>query len=97
MVIVSDASITGLRTAKRIQDLIKELDIKASKILLIVNRASKDIDNKELCDMEYCGFIAEDNKIQQISLNGGSLMDLDDQSDSLKSLSGIGDRIWQSS
>lgn len=41
LVIVSDSSMRGLRSAVRIQTLIKELNIEAKKIILVINKVRK--------------------------------------------------------
>ncbi|MCX5703345.1 MAG: AAA family ATPase [Candidatus Omnitrophica bacterium] len=97
LVIVSDATYPGLKAAGRISDLAKELDIKTKKNLLIINRSEKDIEKDKIKDLklDYLGFIPQDNGIEKISLNGGSLMDLIDDAVSLSNLLRFGEKIWQ--
>lgn len=97
LVIVSDATYPGLKAAKRISDLAKELDIKTKKTLLIINRSEKDIEKEKIkdLDMDYLGFIPLDNQVEKISLNGGSLIDLKTDAVSLISLLRCGEKIWQ--
>lgn len=48
LVIVSDATIAGLRAARRINELRKELDIKVKKGFLIVNRGDRGIEKEKM-------------------------------------------------
>jgi len=99
LVVVSDASLVGLKAAKRIRELIRELNIKTKKEFLIVNRYNKDIDKQKAKNLEldYLGFIPQDNQIEKISLNGSSLWALKKDAPSLSALLRIGENIWQRS
>jgi CO dehydrogenase maturation factor len=97
MVIVSDASAIGLKAARRIVELIKELKITVKNNFLLINRARADIDNHKIegSNFEYLGFIPHDSEIEKLSLIGASLMDLKDDSLSLNHLRKLGEKIWQ--
>lgn len=97
LVVVSDATPMGLKAAKRISDLVKELDIKTKKNLLIVNCYEKNIEKEKVGNLglDYIGSIPQDKQIMSISLNGNSLWELKDEAVSLDALRKIGDRIWQ--
>jgi len=101
LVVVSDASAVGLRAAKRIRDLVKELDIKTKKEFLIINcyaqDYAQDIEKEKIrsLGLDYLGFIPQDNQIEKISLNGNSLMDLKEDAPSLSALLRMGENIWQ--
>ena len=93
LIIVSDATVAGMRAAKRIYDLVKELNIKTKKNFLIINRS--DIKPQALIEgVNYLGNIPEDKEIEALSLNGHSLLDLQKSSKALNSLRGLGDKIW---
>lgn len=97
LVIVSDASVVGLKAAKRIRDLVKELKIKTKKDFLIINCYDKDIEKEKIMDlkMDYLGVIPVDREIEKISLKGSSLMDLKEDAASINALRKLGERIWQ--
>jgi len=97
LVVVSDATSVGLRAAKRISDLVKELNIKTKKEFLIINRYNKEIEKEKInsLGLNYLGFIPEDVQIEKISLDGNSLMDLKKDTPSLNALLGMGENIWQ--
>lgn len=96
LVVVSDATPVGLKAAKRIAHLIKEIDIKTQKSLLVINSAEQDPakDNIKETGLVYIGKIPKDPEILKISLNGGSLMSLKDNAASLSALRMLGDKIW---
>lgn len=99
LVVISDATPQGLRAAKRISDLAKELDIKTKKNLLIIDCSDKAIGKEKPKDLglDYIGNIPQDPQIAKISLNGSSLLRLNDDAVSLNALRKIGDKIWQPS
>lgn len=96
LVVVSDATPVGLRAAKRISDLVKELEINTKKNLLVVNRYDRDIEKEKIrnLSLEYIGNIPEDNNIGKLSLNGNSLMELNAQASALVHLRRLGEKIW---
>jgi CO dehydrogenase maturation factor len=97
LVVVSDATPVGLKAAGRIAELVKELEIKTKKELLLVNRLGREIEQGKLngLGLEYIGNLPQDPQIEKISLNGASLMDLEKDAQSLISLQNIGGKIWK--
>lgn len=95
LVVVSDATKAGLRSAKRINELTKELKIKIEKRFLIINKHNEELDKQiiEELDLEFMGNIPIDDNIIKISMNGNSLLGLDSQSSGLKMLRKMGERI----
>jgi CO dehydrogenase maturation factor len=97
LVVISDATVVGLKAAERIRALISELNIKAKKNLLVINSSDK-VTGSELIKrtgLDYIGNIPRDPNITKISLNGNSLMALEDGALSLKALRKLGDNIWR--
>lgn len=97
LLVVSDATIPGLRAAKRIAELVSELKIKINQEFLIVNSHDRQIEEEKIkgLDLAYLGSIPFDEKIREISLNGGSLMALDKNSAALAAMKKLGENIWQ--
>lgn len=97
LLVVSDATPMGLKAAKRISDLVKELNIKTKKNLLIINCYDEDIKKERTKDLglDYIGYIPQDSEINKISLNGNSLWELKDDAVSISALRKLGDKIWQ--
>ncbi|MCX5712216.1 MAG: AAA family ATPase [Candidatus Omnitrophica bacterium] len=94
---VSDATKVGLRAAKRVNDLSKELEIKIGKRLLIINKDSGEADKDLIKEtgLEHIGNVGIDQALIKISSNGNSITDLPPDALSLKTLVKIGESIWQ--
>jgi CO dehydrogenase maturation factor len=97
LVVISDATPAGIKAAERISELARDLDIKIKKGLLIINCYDKDIEKEKIkvLKLDYLGFVPLDNQIENVSLNGASLMGLKEDTVSLRALRRLGDRIWQ--
>jgi len=97
LLVVSNASVVGLKSAKRISELVKELGIKTKKELLIINCNNKDIEKERIKDLnlDYLGFLPQDSEIEKISLSGGSLMELKEDAISIMAFRRLGDKICQ--
>jgi len=96
LLVISDATPVGLRSAKRINELAEELNFKIKKRFLIINRYNDSIDKKVIrgLGLECAGNIPVDKNIAKMSLNGNSLMELKNNSVSLTTLRKIGEKIW---
>jgi len=97
LVIISDASIVGLKSAQRMFDLVGELKIPVKKSFLVINRCLGQFEEEKIKNLglTFLGDIPQDKKIEQMSLNGNNIMQLDTDALSLASLRKIGDKIWQ--
>ncbi|MFZ2602566.1 MAG: AAA family ATPase [Candidatus Omnitrophota bacterium] len=99
LLVVSNATLPGLKAAKRIRDITKELELKTKKNLLIINCSNQKIEDEKIkkIGLDYLCNIPLDEQITKISLNGDSLINLDKHCESISILRKIGDKIWQSS
>jgi CO dehydrogenase maturation factor len=94
LIIMSDASVRGIRTAKRIHDLIGELGLEIRKNILVINRA-KDNEHEELrlaaegFGLPVAGFIPHDESISIFDLHGTPVFALPEDSDSVRAVSDI--------
>lgn len=97
LLVVSDATSVGLKSAKRILDIVKELDIKTKNNLLLINRSVQEMEKGkvEKTGLAYIGNIPLDEELERIGLNGSSLWDLKEKAKSIIALSKIGDSIWR--
>ncbi len=83
--IVSDFSVIGIRSAKRIYDLAREIGIKLDKVYLIINKVKGDI--KELdgeiksSGIPFGGDILFSKDIEKFSLEAKSILELPGNSD----------------
>ncbi len=93
--VVSDASAMGLKAARRIHDLVKELKIKIKNRYLLVNRFSGQLEEHKVREtgLEYIGSIPDDPRVHSLSLNGESLLTLDKDAASLRAINEIMKKI----
>jgi CO dehydrogenase maturation factor len=83
LIIVSDYSAKGLRAARRILELIGELDLTVVKRYLLVTRAPDPIDPAfseavEKLDAEFLGYVPDDEKVREFDIHEKSILDLPD-------------------
>jgi CO dehydrogenase maturation factor len=81
LLIVSDPSIRGVRTAQRLSELVDELDIGVAARYLIINRVSTSLDPAlqeaaEQSGLELLGVVPTDQEIIKCDLAGSGLFDL---------------------
>jgi len=97
LVVVSGPAMAGLKAAKRIRDLTRELKIKTAKELLVINCCDNDVEQEKIgpLKLDYLGFIPQDKEIEKMSLNGSCLFKLSTESKGLQALRKIGEVIWQ--
>lgn len=97
LVVISDATPVGLRAAKRISDLVRELEIKIKRDFLLINRDDEKIEREKLKNLglEYLGSIPPDIQIEKLSLNGNSLWKLKDDAVSISALRKLGEELWR--
>ncbi|MCK9594714.1 MAG: AAA family ATPase [Candidatus Omnitrophica bacterium] len=95
LIVVSDPSSAGLRAAKRISDLTRELKLKVKSKLLIINRQDKEIDKNRIKDLglEYIGDVPEDKGIMDLSIKNDPVFKLKKNSPALSVLTGLLDKI----
>jgi CO dehydrogenase maturation factor len=94
LIIVSDPTMKGILTAKRIHDLVDEIKLDVEKRILIINRVVghgsdglRDIAEKE--GITVAGLVPQDEMISQFDLQGKPVFQLPDEASSVKALFGI--------
>ena len=92
--ITSDPTEPGLRAAKRILDLIKELKISVSKIHLVVNRVKSNVQSLqyrigELKKIDHTDYIPESEQLLQLSREGRPISQIDKNIEFAKNLSSM--------
>jgi CO dehydrogenase maturation factor len=99
LLIISDSSIVGLRSAKRIADLRRQLKIKVQNEFLIINRFSGSIDREKTAELglNNLGSINHDHEIEESSLKSGYLLGLKNNNAAVINLSKLGEKIWRCS
>ncbi len=91
LLIVSDPSVRGIRTAGRLNELADELKIDIGARYLIINRASTPLDPALLSaaaetGVEILGTVPEDAGVVRADLEGTGLYALDDDSPALEAI-----------
>lgn len=96
LIVVSDASSIGLKSAKRIMELVKALKFEVKKSYLLINRFNKDIQNDKIKEtgLAYLGNLPWEQQIEQLSLLGKSVFDLKFDAQILTVLNSLGDKLW---
>ncbi|MCX5694473.1 MAG: AAA family ATPase [Candidatus Omnitrophica bacterium] len=97
LVVVSDATSVGLKSAKKIIELTKALKFEFKKSRLLVNRFNENIQKERIKEtgLEYLGSLPVDSGVEQLSLLGKSVFDLKSDAPILKSLNLLGEQIWK--
>ena len=98
MLVVTDKSKRGMLTAQRIGQLADELEIKFQELYLVLNRVNTENEEEILkkakeTGLEMAGVIYEDDKVTQYDIEGRPLVELPDESNTVKAVSGILSRI----
>lgn len=91
LVIASDPSARGIHTAKRIDDLVDELQLEVDKRVLIINRIAGnegDVLKKmaENIGLNVAGLIPQDEMIFRFDLEGKPIFDLPEDAKSVKAM-----------
>jgi CO dehydrogenase maturation factor len=98
LLIVSDPTVRGVQTAKRIDGLVDELELEIDRRILIINRVSgnhgeelKDL--AESLQLPVSGIIPQDDLICEYDLRGKPIFQLPDDSNAVKAVFSILDSL----
>lgn len=89
--LVSDPSMKGIRTCKKLEDLVKELGLNIKNTYLLINRVSNELPSQIVKEIEKQGLkllevIPEDEHIIDYELRGIPLLQLEESSPSVARL-----------
>jgi CO dehydrogenase maturation factor len=98
LLITTDPSSRGIMTAKRIVELVKELNTKFGKIYVVANRVTPEVDENvrnqiTSLGLECLGMVPEDPLIQQFDLDAKPLTELPESSLARQSVEAIAERL----
>lgn len=96
LLLVSDSSEAGLRAARRIIDLVKELEIEVKNISLVLNRCGEPIllkDKLKELGIEVSGVIPEDGNLLALSRQGKPITALTESSKAFIEVKKVLDKI----
>ncbi|RQD80987.1 ATP-binding protein [Methanosalsum natronophilum] len=98
LIVVTDGSRRGLRTAERIRDLVDELETKVSNVYVIANKVNES--NKETLEktakelgLELIGTVPQDEEIAERDLTGSPLFEISDNSAAFNEMKKIAARL----
>jgi CO dehydrogenase maturation factor len=88
LLLITDPSLKGIRTCKRLEDLVIKLGLNIKKIGVIINRIEKEapsqvIEESERLKLTVLAMIPEDRGIVDFELMGIPMLNLDDSSPSV--------------
>jgi CO dehydrogenase maturation factor len=100
LLLVSDPSIVGLRSAVRIKKLADSLDVNVRRWGLIINRVAGELGDRQQAEirnsgLDVWGYIPDDEAVLAHALLGKSVMDLPADSPALGIARKILQRIWE--
>jgi CO dehydrogenase maturation factor len=97
LIVVSDASSVGLKSAKRIMELVNTLKFEVKKSFLLINRFNQDMQQDKIKEtgLEHLGNLPLEPQIEQLSLQGRSVFDLNSDAQLLTALNSWGGQIWK--
>jgi len=98
LLITTDPSSRGIMTAKRIVDLVKELNTRFGKIYVVANRVTPDVaetvkNQIASLGLECLGTVPEDPLIQQFDLDAKPVTELPESSLARQSVEAIAERL----
>ncbi|MFH1241594.1 MAG: AAA family ATPase [Pseudomonadota bacterium] len=99
LIVVSDPTRRGIQAAKRIFDLVNELNLNIDKRFLIVNRAREEQkgvieESVNRYGMELVGIVPEDPEVQEFDLRGRATIEIGEDSMALRASYGIFERLF---
>ncbi len=97
LMIISDPTVRGIKTAKRISDLVLELNLEVEKSILMINRIAGDEGPalRELAEelgLTVTGIVPQDHVIFRNDLKGKSVLELPSDAPAVKAVFDILDR-----
>jgi CO dehydrogenase maturation factor len=98
LTITTDPTARGVATAKRIVELVKELDTKVGRIYAIANRVPESLNERIRRDLQNAGLeclaiVPEDELVREFEVEGRPIYNLPNVSKALKSVDEIVDKL----
>jgi CO dehydrogenase maturation factor len=98
LLVVSDATRTGVETAVRIRDLAREMEVEVIREVLVINRSPKELHPAVKQTIASSGFqevihIPEDRRVKELAIVGEPLASLDQTSPAYRVLRGLVSRL----
>jgi CO dehydrogenase maturation factor len=99
LVTVSDPSIRGLRTARRVGEVLEELKTRVRHKALIVNRMTGELNDPQKQAVEESGsdkvfYLPNDEEIKKMDESGGTVSDIGIDSGIYKGVAGMMEKLF---
>ena len=94
LLIISDPTVRGVRTAKRIDELVKELSLDVARHALVINRVAGE-EGAELkkyaedLGLDVAGMVPQDHNIFEYDLQGRGIIELPGDSVAVRAMYGV--------
>lgn len=98
LLIISDPTVRGIKTARRIADLVKDLSLDVERHCLIINRVSGE-EKAELrkfaegLGLEVAGLVPQDKMVFEYDLKGRAIIELPEDSPAVKAVYAVLDKF----
>jgi CO dehydrogenase maturation factor len=94
LLIISDPTVRGVRTAKRIDELVKELNLDVARHELIINRVAGEEGTElkkfaEDLGLEVAGLVPQDHNIFEYDIEGTGIIELPDDSVAVRAMNEV--------
>jgi CO dehydrogenase maturation factor len=98
LMITTDPTARGINTAKRIAELVKELDTKVGRIYVIANRVPESLYKRVQQDLQNAGLeclvvVPEDESVQEFEVEGKPIYNLPETSKAFRSVVEMLDKL----
>jgi CO dehydrogenase maturation factor len=99
LLLVTDPSLKGIRTCKKLEDLVNKLGLNIKKLYLILNRVENGVPSQLMEELgklklNLLGVLPEDKNIIDYELNGIPMLNLEDSSISVIKLNEVMEKIF---
>jgi CO dehydrogenase maturation factor len=106
LLVVSDFAVRGLRAAKRVDDLVRDLDLSVGHRMLVVSRAPADAEKQHAglsrlleaaggLELEIAGVLPEDEALVEADLAQSSLLEVDETSKAVLASREVLDKVLE--
>ena len=100
LLVVSQATLLGARTAKRIVALVESLELDIGQAFLVLNGCNGALDPRAAAafsetGLEVMGSVPNDDRVVEVELAGGSLMDIEPASGAAQAVDAIVSKLFK--
>lgn len=98
LLVVSDPSLRGLRTAASIAEMAKDIEVNVRRAMLVLNRVEGELTPElqaaiDATGLEVAAILPADSRVNQLDALGKPLLDLDGDSPAFRTMQAMIDRI----